>query len=279
MRRFFCAALLCLMILGPQVSYGQEGLYPENVFSSQEICSQYFERCEQNIFEEIDGESVMTVAYHPGVDWMYSKTAVAYETYTVSFDFALTEDSGSEGNLLFAMTGDGNMFHQISFVNSGNNLYLVHYAFTGDAWITYEADHMMFASYEGDSWCHMVVEFMPEEINVYVDDEYALTLSDTPDYSGDNGYIGFRCGSLNGFKLKNFTLTEGIAGEEPTDAPMEITTEIPEEIPSEMPTVEATKEPANQASSGSGLVLGLSIAGVLVLIGGVGIVLYMKKRG
>ena len=300
MRKLCCIVLICLLLTTPLVTYAQENFYPADVFHSMEQCSQYFERCSQNTFEEVDGEMVMTVPFHQAIDWMYSKAPVDYDTYTIAFDFALRADNGSEANLLFAMAGDGGAFHQISFVNSGGNLYLVHYEFTGAEWITYSDDHMMFASYEGDTWCSAIVEFMPDEINIYIDGEYALTLMETPDYF--NGHIGLRCGSAGGFKIKNFTLTEGIgetATETPTEEPAvelteepteEPTVEVTEE-PTEEPTVEVTEAPTQVATQAptqkpslqeeedsSSLVLWFAIAGIVVVGTVLVAAILLKKR-
>ncbi len=293
MKKIVGIILACVLVLAPLTTYAQGGFYPEDIFSSLEKCSQYFERCDQNTFEEIDGEMVMTVPFHPGIDWMYSKTSVDYDTYTISFDFALTAEANSEANLLFAMAEDGSMFNQISFIGSGGNLYVVHYQFTGAAWNHYEEDHLMFAAYEGDTWCNAIVELTPEGIDIYIDEEYVTTLSVTPDYS--NSHIGLRCGSAGGFKIKNFTVTEGVSGEmtteEPTVEPTETPTVEPTVKTTEAPTAQATEEttevstqalvPTEKTSAQDGdssnLVLWLAIAGVVTVAAVVAIVIILKK--
>lgn len=297
MKKIVGIILACVLVLVPLTAHAQEGIYPEDVFSSLEKCSQYFERCDQNTFEEIDGEIVMTVPLHPGIDWMYSKTSVNYDTYTISFDYALTTEAHSEANLLFAMAEDGNVFNQISFISTGGNLYVVHYQFTGAAWNHYEDDHFQIAAYEGDTWCNAIVELTSEGIDIYIDEEYVTTLSETPDYS--NSHIGLRCGSAGGFKIKNFSVTEGVSGGTTTQEPTEAPTVEPTETPTVEPTAENTEATTAQATEettevptgapvstektdlqdgdSSSLVLWLAITGIVTVAAIVTIIIILKR--
>lgn len=252
MKRFniFLACILVLGLIGGvlPVSAASENLYPENLFSSAEVCGQYFHNAAEvgTVYEEVDGEYVMTMPIHRGLNYLYSKEAVPYDSFTVTFDYYLIIDPNShfqEMDFLFGMSGEAKPFHQASVVCTGGSLMVKHYTLE-EEWAEFKEDETFFELYEEEFWMTFTAEITPDEVTIYVDDFEVATLSNSEGCVGANGYIGIRAGSSGGWKIKNLKVTEGVGGEETSEP-----TEEPTQTPTQEPTVDITEEPVPDATN------------------------------
>ncbi len=244
--------LVSILVLGMicgtlPISAASAPCYPEDLFSSAAVCGQYFHNAEEpgTTYEQVDGEYVMTMPLHAAFNYLYSKEAVSFDTFTVTFDFYLIISPDShfhEMSFLFGMSGEAKPFHQVSLVSQGGSLYLRHYTLT-EAWYEYEEDGIFYDVYEEEYWMTFKAEITPEDVTIYVDDYEIATLSDSDGCVGTNGYIGLRAGSAGGWKVKNLNVVEGVQTE--VDA---TPTEEPTEVPTQAPTAEPTAETTETAS-------------------------------
>ena len=253
--------LACILVLGlicgtVPVSATAGNVFPDNLFSSAEVCGQYFNNAEVPgiIYEDVDGESVMTMPLHTGLDYLYTKEAIPYDSFTVTFDFYIIISPDShfqEMDFLFGMSGGAKPFHQVTLTSESGSLNLRHYTLV-EEWYQYEEDALFYDVYDTEFWQTFTVEITPEEVSVYLNDEYLATLTDTEGCVGANGYIGLRAGSAGGWKIKNLTVTEGVGGTpdtDPTEEPTVEPTVEATETPTEEPTVESTEEITTQNPS------------------------------
>lgn len=302
-----CVLVFGLLLSTVPVSAATENYFPEDLFSSADVCGQYFTNVTEpgTIFEEVDGEYVMTMPLHAGLNYLYTKEAIPYDSFTVSFDFYIIISPNShfhEMDFLFGMTGGPKPFHQVTLTSESGSLNMRHYKLE-EEWYQYEEDALFYDVYDEEYWQTFTVEITPEEVSIYLNDEYLATLTDTAGCVGANGYIGLRAGSAGGWKIKNLQLVEGVDGgaaaeptEEPTEAPEVNTTEDPTQEP--VPEVSATPvaddestpgedEPqanaptstpaAEETSDFPWLIVGI-VAAVVVLGGVVVLLLVLKKK-
>lgn len=242
--------LVCILVLGLiggvlPVSAASQNFYPEDLFGSADLCGQYFHNAAEagTVYEEIDGEYVMTMPIHTGLNYLYSKEAIPYDSFTVSFDFYIIISPNShfhEMDFLFGMSGGAKPFHQATLTSESGSLNLRHYTLETD-WYQYEEDALFCDVYDTESWQTFSAEITAEDVSIYLNGEYLGTLTDTAGCVGANGYIGLRAGSAGGWKVKNLKVVEGVGSLEP-----EVTTEPteePTEVPTEEPSIQVTEEP------------------------------------
>ncbi len=231
-----CVIMLCCMMVAPmQVgAAGGGNIFPEDIFSSAAKCGEFFVSAdhEGNVYE---GDGVLALPEHKGLDFMYTLAEVPYESYTVSFDFYLNIAEGAqvpdEMDFLFAVGNEGHQFHQITIGHSGGSLTLYHYSFN-DAWTPYVDEETFFEIYDEEGWWTFSADVTPTEVDVFVNDQYVATLGNIESAAGG---IGLRGGSTRGWKIKNLSLVEktddGMTTEEPTEEPTEELTDAPTETP------------------------------------------------
>ena len=254
-------------------------IFPDNLFSSAEICSQYFANADNpgNTYELIDGEYVMHVPLHPGNDYMYTWDAIPYSKFTVTFEFLLHIVDGSqysdEMDFLFGLPAAGIPFHQATLAHQAGSFELRHYKHTGATFENYDLDTMFIDIYEDETWFEFTAEITPEDVSIYINGEWWATLEDTAGCIGENGYIGLRGGSTGGWEIKNLkvepgTLEEQASGnvipETPTKAPATATPDVEDEI-----------VPENEDGNSLWLVVAVT---VVVLAGGLAAFVILKKK-
>ena len=295
MRTFTKASTFVLiLILGfiycaMPVAAASGDVFPEDLLSSAEICGQYFTHADEpgTVYEEIDGEYIMTIPQHKALNFLYTKEAIPYESFTVSFDFYLniTPDSHfHEMDFLFGMTGGAKPFHQASIVANQESLFLKHYTYTGE-WTQYKEDEYFYNIYDTEYWQTFMAEVTPEGVTIYLNDEELGTLTDTENCTGASGYIGLRGGSAGGWKIKNLVVTEGVGGvsdETPTEGPTMVPTEEPTVAPTEeppvVPTQAPTQEPVSDEEAGfPWFAVGITVAVIAVVAVGIILVVIKKK--
>lgn len=264
----------------------KENYFPEDLFSSAEACGQYFVNADHPdlVYEQEDGEWVMHVPVHVGYDYMWTLEPIPYDTYTVTFDFYLNmlddPEIVDELDFLFGMPSEGVPFHQIALINNMGFLELLHYKHTGEIFEYYELDKTFFDIYDEEFWLSVTVEITPDEVSVYYDDDWIVTLEDTAGCVGENGHIGIRGGSKGGWRIKNLSLVEGTFEEnEPVATPE--TTPATSPSASSATTAPSTIPDANRHSGegSSNWIWIVGIAAAVTVCGGIaGFVIYRKKK-
>ena len=305
MKRKFTISLVCILVLGllcgvMPVSASSTSFFPEDILSSADVCGQYFEHASETgtTYENVDGEDIMTLPFHNGFNYLYTTSPIPYDTFTVSFDFYLIispESHFHEMGFLFGMTGSDRPFHSATLVSESGSLRLRHYTLNEHTWYEYTEDAYFYDIYEEECWQTFTVEVTPEEVSVYLNDEFLTTLTDTDGCIGERGCIGLRAGSKGGWKIKNLKLVEGLSSDtelEPTEAstvePTADVTENPTQTPSSdateelttvEPTVAVTEAPDSTPNEDEGfpwIIVG-GIAAVLV-VGGIVVLVIMNKK-
>ncbi len=295
-----CILLACILALGlicgsMPVSAASDNVFSEDLFSSAEVCGEYFANAEGagTVYEEVDGEDIMTIPAHTGLNYLYTKSPIPYDTFTVTFDFYIIISPDShfhEMDFLFGMTGGPKPFHQATLTSESGSLYLRHYTLV-EEWYEYKEDTLFYDVYDEESWQTFTAEITPEEVSVYLNGEYLATLTDTEGCVGENGYIGIRGGSAGGWKIKNLKVTQGVSGgdvSEPTEEPSSKPTASPEpnveatKSSTQVPSEETTHDPEqNDEPKKDGgfpwLIVGI-VAAVIVVGGGIIFLIVKKKK-
>lgn len=264
MKRKFGVSLVCVLVLGlifsmMPVSAASTNFFPDDLFSSADVCGQYFEHAAEKgtIYEEVDGEHVMTMPFHSGFNYLYTSTPIPYDTYTISFDFYLIISPQShfhEMDFLFGMSGNATPMHQATLTCESGSLMFRHYEVI-TTYSEYIEDALFYDVYDEECWQTFSAEITPEEVTLYLNGEYLVTLTDSAGCVGEKGCIGLRAGSKGGWKIKNLKLVEGLSAgnEEPTDEPTTAPTTAPTvdatEVPTQEPSADATEASTQEPSA------------------------------
>jgi hypothetical protein len=211
MRTFTKASTFVLiLILGfiycaMPVAAASGDVFPEDLLSSAEICGQYFTHADEpgTVYEEIDGEYIMTIPQHKALNFLYTKEAIPYESFTVSFDFYLniTPDSHfHEMDFLFGVSEDGKIHHQLTIGNTAEAMSVGHWKRDVNGMSNYADDNYFYDLYEEEAWNTIAVQITGENATVFLNGEEILTLTDTANCTGEFGRIGLRGGSSGGWE-------------------------------------------------------------------------------
>lgn len=277
--------LVCMLALGMvfgsvPVMAASENLFPENLFSSADVCGEYFHNADEagTIYEEENGEYIMTMPIHTAFNYLYTKEAIPYESFTVSFDFYLIISPDShfhEMDLLVGMSGEAKPFHQASVVAQNESLFMKHYTLD-EEWSEYKEDEYFYGLYDEECWQTFKAAITPAGVEVYINDEFVGFLTDTEDCIGDRGYIGLRAGSSGGWKIKNLSVVSNMLEE--TEQPAEEVTDVPSGDVTETSSPAPTQDVLSGAD-GSGFPVWIAIViGAVVIVAGVATWLVLKKK-
>lgn len=279
-------------------------LYPDDLLASEANFEQYFrDTTDTFLFEEVDGEYVMTVLSTDKAGYfVLCKDPIPYETYTITMDVAInlaTADdwekaSGDEACMLVGCTNPIGSGHQVRSMVAYKTLHMRHEligAVAGETFTAVRDDDAATGVAAGDDvYITYRFEVYPDEILVYFEGEHieealdAVSLTDSDGHTGQNSYFGFR-GSREGWKVKNVQVYEGIYDPATWEPPV---TEAPTEAPAA--TDEATQAPTQvpdtddntaQQDSGNmtGILIGVIIAAVVIIVGcAIVVVLVLKKK-
>ncbi len=268
----------------------KQDYFPEDLFKNKDICGQYFANADKAgvTYTVEDGEYVMGIPHHMGFDYLYTWDAIPYDTFTVSFDFLLhiKEDADSlisdEADFLFGMSEETTTHHQLQIAHTVGDLSLNHWKRTADTpYTNYIEDNFYYDLYENETWLTISIQFTKDEVTIFLPEEDPYTLTETANFVGENGRIGFRGGSIGGWKIKNLKVTDGLyVGSEPTQTPDSVSTPTPTPTPilTAAPTEIATAQPTqNDAGNYMWIIVTVVVVVAVCAVGTFLLVLKKKK--
>ncbi len=279
-------------------------LFPDDLLASEANFEKYFrDTTDTFVFEEVDGEYVMTVKdTNKAGYFVLCKDPIPYETYTITMDVAINlataadweKASGDEACMLVGCTNPIGTGHQIRSMVAWKTLHMRHEligAVEGETFTAVSDDNAALGVAAGDDvYITYRFEVYPDEILVYyegdnVEDPVEPTfLSNSDGCTGQNSYFGFR-GSREGWKVKNVQVYEGIYDPATYVPPVEET-----DSPTQAPTTDqltGTPENSSGADNSSenaddsmmGILIAVVVVAVVIIAGcGVVVVLVLKKK-
>ncbi len=261
--------LLCVCLSAPlftgATSSEQENLFPADLFKDKTTVSAYFNNAGDTYTQE-DGDYVMTI---PADKILNSVNPVAFEEYTICYDFQMIE--GGASHLLFGIKQNGGTpWTQVSFEILEDTLTFSHFRHNGAGWDVFPDEVTAFPDIteKVGVWFHVRIEVTAESAKMYFEDTLVTTMANTAGLNGESGYLGMR----GNYKIKNLAVYEGIV-DDSTPASSDAVTPTPSATVSAQATPTVKPNPGT-GDSNVGILLVLGFLAISVI----GIMSYKKMQ-